>query len=137
MADLETQATAVGAAEAIRQALLFIRDDSKLAHMAMVPNKDLQLFCRNAVQSISIWDIGEDLAASVYLFHQLGRFGEHHGVPVAEIVHFLKELRTVTGLRCAAAALAADEQIDARDAAETFLDVARYYVIRGYEDATR
>lgn len=113
MLDLVTQLTAVEAEEAIR-------NNAELSRLAALPKVDLQSFCEIAVQSISTWDAGDDLAASAHCFHQLGRFGEHHGIPVVEIVRALKDLRT-----------------DPRDDADTFLDIARYYVIRGYEDAAR
>ena len=121
MLDLQTQATPVDAAEFIDRAMLFSRNDPRLTHMAKLPDEGLRTFCSDAVQSISIWDAGDDLAASIHWFYRLGRFGEHHGIPVTEIVHFLAELRADAG----------------PEAAETFIDVARYYVIRGYEDACR
>ena len=83
MLDLVTRMTAVEAEEAIRK-------DPKLTCLAKLPTEDLRSFCEIAVQSISIWDAGEDLPASAHCFHQLGRFGEHHGIPVTDIVWALK-----------------------------------------------
>jgi hypothetical protein len=113
MLDLVTRMTAVEAEEAIRK-------DPKLTCLAKLPTEDLRSFCEIAVQSISIWDAGEDLPASAHCFHQLGRFGEHHGIPVTEIVWALKLI-----------------QAEPREDVETLVDVARYYIIRGYEDASR
>ncbi len=113
MLDLVTRMTAVEGEQAIRK-------DPKLTCLAKLPTEDLRSFCEIAVQSISIWDAGEDLSASAHCFHQLGRFGEHHSIPVTEIVRALKRLQT-----------------EPREDALTLIDVARYYIIRGYEDASR
>jgi hypothetical protein len=121
MLDLETQVERIDATGAIKQAMLFIRNDPKLAHIAKLPEDDLRTICSDAVQSISVWNAGEDLAGSIHWFYRLGRFGDHHNIPVPEVVHLLAELRSEA----------------AADDAETFIEVARYYVIRGYEDARR
>jgi hypothetical protein len=121
MTDLGTQTDSVDAKGALARAMDLSRNDPRLRTIAKLQEDDLQSFCLDAAQSISIWNAGEDLAASAHWFYRLGRFGEHHGIPVPEIVHLLALLNTA----------ATEEE------AETLLEVARYYVIRGYEDALR
>jgi hypothetical protein len=73
------------------------------------------------------------------LFHQLGRFGEHYGIPVPEIVGLLEKILILTGPYRTRSfnAMNAGKQRTPQHSSEAFVDVARYYVIRGYEDACR
>ena len=136
---LDTPKDAVDTEEAVRRAMLFVRNDPELVHLAKLPNEQMRSLCKNAVQSISMWDAGEDLPASVYLFHQLGTFGEHYGIPVPEIVGLMKEILILTGPHRTHSfnAMTARKQRNPQHSPETFVDVATYYVIRGYEDACR
>ena len=54
---------ALDAEEAVRRAVHSVRSDPELVHLANLPNEQMRSLCKNAVQSISIWDAGEDLPA--------------------------------------------------------------------------
>ena len=134
MVSLDPPRDAVDAEEAVRRAMLFVRNAPELVHLANLPNEQMRSLCENAVQSISIWDAGEDLPASVYLLHQLGRFGEHYGIPVRELVELLKQILILTGPDRTRSfnAVNAGKRRNLQHSPETFVDAATYYVIRGY-----
>jgi hypothetical protein len=139
MVSLDMPRDAVDAEEAVRRVMLSVRKERELVHLASLPNEQMRSLCKNAVQSIAIWDAGEDLPASVYLLHQLGRFGEHYGIPVPELVDLLRQILILTGPHRTRSfnGMNAGQRCNPQHSPETFVDVARYYVIRGYEDASR
>jgi hypothetical protein len=137
MALLEVEHAKGGAADAVvHQAIRVIRGDVMLARLSRLSDAELSHWCTRIESGLHMWVSGADSAAVIPIYYELGRVGAASGIPSRELV---RALAVVLNLARQELRKQPNEPADC-DVSEpltTFSDYARYYLIRGYEDALR
>jgi hypothetical protein len=117
----------------VDQATSAIREDTLLDRFSRLPDAELKQWCRQAASGLHMWVAGQDSTAIDLVYYGLGRAGAKSRIPVRELVRGLVIVMNL-GRDRVCPGISAREM---SDSIAMFLDYAKYYLIRGFEDAQR
>ena len=120
----------------VRDAVRRIRADVMLKHLSTFPQHRLTEWCRKAESGLLMWVAGDDAATVDRIYYELGSIGAASQVPVRELIRALILVLNL-GRRCLYPHSSMPTSPDSSDPLAPFFDYARYYLIRGFEDARR
>jgi hypothetical protein len=125
--------------EAVDQAIRSIQGNPHFLVINGLPPTELRKWCEQVVNAITMWAAGQEFAPVMHAFTVLGREGQHHGVPGQELVHALALVIDACKGVPHIAGMEPGTLPDARRLRpfDTFMDFAKYYLIRGYEESSR
>ena len=118
----------------VQQAVGAIQRDVMLTHLSVLPPAKLTAWCTEAESGLQMWVAGQDSAIVDRIYYELGRAGAASGVPIQEL---LRGLVLVLNLGRKQSCMMPPSSTGASDPLAAFCDYAKYYLIRGYEDALR
>ncbi len=130
MPTLEYNRSKAAAVDAVtRKAVALIRSDASFARLSAFSEEALSAWCAAAIFGLALQPSGADPRTVERVFYELGRTGATQRVPLAELVRALTLVLDLGRRRRYAG-----------ESGRSFLSLtrsARYYLIRGYEDAIR
>jgi hypothetical protein len=120
----------------VHESIRVIRGDVMLARLSALSDVELSEWCSRVDSGLQMWVAGRDSAAVIPIYYELGRAGAAAGIPSSELV---RALGLVLNLARQELRKQPNEpaDCDVSQPLTTFCDYARYYLIRGYEDALR
>jgi hypothetical protein len=100
--------------------------------MSALSDEELSAICTTAGSGMEMWLAGRDAESVNVIYYELGRAGAASAIPLPELIRALILILNLSrAVICSAAEVSGSEPL------LTFCDYARYYLIRGYQDALR
>ena len=122
----------------VHEALCVIQADAMLPRLAAIADDKLLDWCTGAAFGVHMWASGSPTKYITRTYYELGSAGAADGVPLRELIRAVILILNIAHTRMGqtdASDRAGDRQPELTFAALS--DAAKYYIIRGYEDALR